>query len=650
MSAQDKLKKQILGQNLTGKWSGAGHGSSEANAEDMAKILSDIGITDIKQFGKVAKYDPVSEAYKTYNGYRVTKTTADDSGNRGGDYIYSRPTNKIDDEGNVVYETAMVPEGAKLESQYGFYRDLGEAGYELIPVDSSKVVNRDGVLFGPTGTTTFGNKETGKEVSTTYHGQQYQNGNFFGGTYAGKGNTGYGVQFDAQGNPIFYTQGASSSDMGQLAPFLALASFVPGLQPFAMAANAAIAAKQGNPLGVITSLAGMGDLAGISGMADVANAAKFAGAVQGGDPLGILMSGANLGGVNLGSTDIGGISLGDIGKGIGAIKAIDSGNPLALLPYINSVLPKDGGLTSSIGSGGEGYVGPTFQDTTGLDEGPIIPVNEAPAPDVIDQLLNSGMPSPDEDFMPTLPAPTETPTGPGYYNEITGEFIPGEGPLQGPLGPETGNIDPNKEWEYSLTKPGVWTSKDGEEIDLSYMPDRDTALTGKELMEKAGAMPGGTKAPTVKAPTGAPGAKPAVPAKPGTTGNLGKVIAGVGSALGAGTAGTAVNPAVDAITNLANQQQMQQRQAQQNNLVSMLLGSQDKGADIKSFKEILGEDLFGGKYVPPSAGGAQSDESADYGRDDDSGTASQNEGDGLFYGGGHVDDFDVDALLQILRS
>jgi hypothetical protein len=521
----------------------------------------------------------------------------------------------------------MVPKGEKLESNYGFYRDLGEAGFDYIPVDSSKVVNRNGVLFAPTGTTTFGNKETGQEVPLTY--SERQTGDFFGGTFAGKGNTGYGVKFQPDGTPVFYTQGASSSDIGQLAPILAVASLVPGLQPFAMAANAAIAADQGNPLGVITSLAGMGNLAGISGMADVANAAKFAGAVQGGDPLGILMSGANLGGVNLGSTDIGGISLGDIGKGIGAIKAIDSGNPLALLPYINSVLPKSDGLTSSLGPGGEGYVGPTIQDTTGLDEGPIIP-NEI-APDIVNQLLNSG-----------------TPTGPGYYDEINNKFISDPlGGLQGPLGPETGNIDPNKEWEYSLTKPGVWTSKDGEEIDLSYMPDRDTALTGKELMEKAGVMPGGAKSPTAKAPTGAPSAKPAVPAKPGTTGNLGKVIAGVGSALGAGAA---VNPSVDAITNLANQQQMQQRQAQQNNLVSMLLGSQDKGADIKSFKEILGEDLFGGKYVPPSAGGAQSDESADYGRDDDSGTASQNEGDGLFYGGGHVDDFDVDALLQILRS
>ena len=57
---------------------------------------------------------------------------------------------------------------------------------------------------------TFGNKETGQAVPTTY--SERQTGNFFGGTFEGKGNTGYGVQFDEQGNPSFFTQGASSRD------------------------------------------------------------------------------------------------------------------------------------------------------------------------------------------------------------------------------------------------------------------------------------------------------------------------------------------------------------------------------------------------------------------------------------------------------
>ena len=196
-------------------------------------------------------------------------------------------------------------------------------------------------IYGTVTEQTFGNKETGQAVPNTY--TERQTGNFFGGTYEGKGNTGYGVQFDDQGLPVFYTQGASSSDMDSLAPFLTLAAMVPGLQPFAMAANAAIAAKQGNPLGVITNLAGMGNLAGVSGMADVAKAAKFASAVQSGDPLAMAFSGANLGGV----TNIGGIDLKDISKTIGGIKAIQSGDPLTMMLYGIDAMPKSGGTTST---------------------------------------------------------------------------------------------------------------------------------------------------------------------------------------------------------------------------------------------------------------------------------------------------------------
>ena len=81
-----------------------------------------------------------------------------------------------------------------------------------------------------------------------------------------------------------------------------------------------------------------------------------------------------------------------------------------------------------------------------------------------------------------------------------------------------------------------------------------------------------------------------------------------------------------------------------------LLSSKPELANIKSYKELFGEDLFGGKYVPPSAGGEQMEALADYGRGDESSTASQNEGEEQLFGGGHVDDLDVDALLQILRS
>jgi hypothetical protein len=120
------LTQQILSQGTTNKWTGEGFGSAEKNAADMAKILDQIGITDVSQFGQ------------------IQKTVVDENG---------------------------------VESLVS----------------------------------TYGNKETGQEVPSTYG--ERQTGNAFGGTFAGKGNTGYRVEFDAQGNPLFYTTGASSSDV-----------------------------------------------------------------------------------------------------------------------------------------------------------------------------------------------------------------------------------------------------------------------------------------------------------------------------------------------------------------------------------------------------------------------------------------------------
>ena len=600
------IKKQILGQGLTGKWSGAGHGSAEANAEDMARILSSIGITDIKQFGKVPKYEPVQEIGKIYNGNQVVQLYDEDAGTSRN--VIRQPDGGADEEGNPTYKMVDVPKDAKIDTQYGLAQDNGEGGFNYTPVDPSKVKTVNGQAVADTGQTTFGNKVTGQEVPNTY--TERQTGNFFGGTYEGKGNTGYGVQFDDQGNPYFYTQGASSSDLGSIAPLLSIASFIPGVAPFAQGLNALIAAKQGNILGAVAGAAGLGSMAGISGMADIANAAKFAGALKSGDPLAIAMAGANAGGIS----DIGGVDLKDISKTIGAVKALESGDPLAILRYGMDAIPKGDNLTASLGPG----------DMDEFREN-LIPGMFKPGSGGYSSLTGGS----DSDGYESVFDPTfggTMPTGPGYIDETTGKFISDPlGGLQGPLGPETGNIDPNKEWEYSLTRPGVWTSKDGQEIDVSYMPDRDTAISGAELMKRAGAMPGGAK----KAAPAKPGARPATPTTPGARPT---------------TSGT--NPAVDAIANLANQQQQQQ-----NSLLNMMMSDKTEGAKIKSYKELFGEDLFGGSYVPPSALGAS---------DGFSGMPmpmpmqgmqqEQNDGDGGFSNGGRVNGTDVDTLLQILRG
>jgi hypothetical protein len=55
------------------------------------------------------------------------------------------------------------------------------------------------------------NAMTGEKLVSGYG--ERTGGNLWSGSYEGKGNTGFGVNFDAQGKPIFYTQGASSSTL-----------------------------------------------------------------------------------------------------------------------------------------------------------------------------------------------------------------------------------------------------------------------------------------------------------------------------------------------------------------------------------------------------------------------------------------------------
>ena len=180
----DKLANQILGQGVSSQWKGTGHGSAAANARDMATIMAGIGITDISQFGKVTKtadvaVQPVFDA-----------VLSDD----GQEYI-SKIVGYTDAQGNPV-----DPRLVKTETDYG-----GESG------------NMTTTYTAPIGTQeTFGNKLTGQEVPSTYG--ERQTGNAWGGTFAGSGNTGYRVQFTANGTPIFYTTQASSND---LANFLA---------------------------------------------------------------------------------------------------------------------------------------------------------------------------------------------------------------------------------------------------------------------------------------------------------------------------------------------------------------------------------------------------------------------------------------------
>jgi hypothetical protein len=182
VSVIDRLTKQILGSSDTSKWEG-GVGAETA-AKDMAKIMAGIGITDISQFGKITQ----------------TGLQEDVRPDGRGGYVDQRG-NPVDP--NIVQTGSYETEGGRID-------------YTTAPVGTQ---------------VTYGNKETNQAVPITY--SERQTGNAFGGTFEGKGNTGYRVDFDASGKPVFYTTGASSrDDIGVFAPIIA-AALTPILGPAA---------------------------------------------------------------------------------------------------------------------------------------------------------------------------------------------------------------------------------------------------------------------------------------------------------------------------------------------------------------------------------------------------------------------------------
>lgn len=198
----DNLVKQILASSDTSKWQGEGYGGVQANAKAIAERLADAGITDIKQFGKVDKYEPVEVIGYTLNGKAVQSPSK-------GVYYESIP--EPDGEGGIsgYRRRDLTPaEIAQVKTQYGVIDTQTD---EVKP--ASNVVERDGKLVGVTGQT-FGNKVTGQAINRGSGRWERQGGeDLFSGTGEGKGNTAFRAQFDAQGNPVFYTTAGSSSDV-----------------------------------------------------------------------------------------------------------------------------------------------------------------------------------------------------------------------------------------------------------------------------------------------------------------------------------------------------------------------------------------------------------------------------------------------------
>jgi hypothetical protein len=109
-----------------------------------------------------------------------------------------------------------------------------------------------------------------------------------GKTYSGPGMTGYNMIVNPTTGKLQFTTYGQDTGQGQLiSQALTVASFVPGVQPFAVAANAAFAISQGNYLGAIASVASMG------GYTNVATAANVASAIQNNNPLGVVTALSN---------------------------------------------------------------------------------------------------------------------------------------------------------------------------------------------------------------------------------------------------------------------------------------------------------------------------------------------------------------------
>lgn len=307
-----------------------GFGSEDAVLEDMAKNLVASGITDIRQVGQgpVTEKQDVVERY-TYNGSPVREVENDYG---GGKSYYTLIGDGESAEWKAIPKDQLTLSKGYIHNSW-WDPDGGSSG-EFVPLtaDELKTV-KDGKATVPTGQTAIINKQTGQPLRTNY--SERTGGDMWSGTFAGDGNTGYGVKFNKDGTPIFYTQGASSSDLGSIAPILAIAQFIPGVAPFAMAANAAIAASQGNWLGALASglgsLPGLSAATGVGGMAadtaatlgNVSKGLGIANAANQKNWAGVLSGAANLGGV--GNTQIGdtGINVGQAFKGLGVLGALD---------------------------------------------------------------------------------------------------------------------------------------------------------------------------------------------------------------------------------------------------------------------------------------------------------------------------------------
>jgi len=150
------------------------------------------------------------------------------------------PAGSVNVSGGAVVKSSDQPQNIKkLQGQIlaqgltGRWTGEGFGTPEQNAFEMAGILNGAGITdinqFGKLPDGSFGNKLTGKAISSNY---SRAGGNIWSGTFTGKDSTGFGVQFGPDGTPYFYTQqGASTSDAGDIVPIVALglAVFAPGI-------------------------------------------------------------------------------------------------------------------------------------------------------------------------------------------------------------------------------------------------------------------------------------------------------------------------------------------------------------------------------------------------------------------------------------
>lgn len=497
----DKVQKQILSQGLTSKWKGQGFGSAEANALDMAKSLVASGVTDIKQVGQGTYYLPqtVTTQLVDSNGQQVRK-------DNGKYYVAVADPN---DPENVISKEV---DPKTVTKQLGYTQDTPDGGSEFTPLtaDQQKQVKTDanGNMTVPVAAGQgIINKATGERLLSNYN--ERTEGNAFGGTYAGAGNTAYRVQFDAQGNPYFYTTQHSSNDLANLLqnPLLNFAANAAATFYGGPAGTMALQALQGKDIGDILKAGGLSyvgnqagsylqgsqslvDVLGQTGANVAANAAKSYVTSEGKvDPVQALLAGGLDAGV--------GAIIGDIP----GFANLDKGTQTLVTKAVSSTLRN-------------GKLDPVSLAQAAFKAGTSAMANATNTPTEAE--FNKA----NDEFLQTLaPYLSSSPTAAQTQNEYppetkgdwdeSGKFVPDPngGTTYGQINPQTsGNISNMKDWSFDQNS-GQWTHTDpvtGEITTYDYKtPITGTAQTGAEIMGNANAGPSGTQT-TTKPPAKTP--------------------------------------------------------------------------------------------------------------------------------------------------